>query len=246
MQPARLILIWALTLAAGFGNLASAQVQRSGGGGAANAQLLQQMQQAVSDRAQLQAENTKLKKQAEDLKRQLDAAQQQLTTSKAGAARNEAAVAAARSANETTQRSLDDAKARMQEVVAKFRETIATMREIETERSQLKQQLAAGQAAFDKCAQDNEALYQVDNEVLDRYAHQGAFAYLARSEPFTQLKRTQIENLVIEYRQRAEELRMKKAETDASGATARVSQRAESNTPAPANPSATPVTPPSK
>jgi hypothetical protein len=211
--------IAALVVSIGGAHCASvcAQVQRSGGG--ANAQVLQQLQQAVSERAQLQAENAKLKKDGEDLKKQLDAAQSQLTALKAGAGRNQAAVAAARAAGDTTQKSLDETKAKMQELVGRFRETITNLRTVETERTQLKQQLATSQAAFDQCAQDNYGLYEINSEVLDRYANQSAWSYVKRSEPFTKLKRTQIDNLVVEYRQRAEELRMKKSATTGGPAT---------------------------
>jgi len=46
-------------------------------------------------------------------------------------------------------------------------------------------------------------LYKLNTEVLDRLEHQGLWSHLARSEPFTQLKRTQLENLVDDYKQRA-------------------------------------------
>ena len=195
---------------------ASAQVQRSG---AANAQLMQQYQQAVAERSQLQVENAKLRKDADELKKQLGQAQQQATAAKAGAARNQALVATARAANDETQKSLDDLKGKMQELVSHFRETITTLHAVETERTQLQQQLTESRAAFDRCAERNFALYQVNGEILDRYEHQSAFSYLARAEPFTRLKRTRIENLVDEYRQRAEELRVKKAQASADSAS---------------------------
>jgi len=106
----------------------------------------------------------------------------------------------------------------MQELVGKFRETLTQMRGIESERSQLQQQLAQSKTAFDQCAERNYSLYQVDNEVLDRYAHEGAFSHMASAEPFTRIKRTQIDNLVLEYKERAEELRVKKAEAAAGSA----------------------------
>ena len=217
----------AALLAVGSFGSASAQVSRGGGNSGANTQLMMQLQQAQTERAQLQADNSKLKKEAEDLKKQLATVQQQVTASKAGAERNLAAVAAARASNESTQKSLDDAKARMNELVSRFRETVTQMRGIETDRSQLRQQLAASQAAYDQCAVTNDSLYQINREVLDRYQNQGAFSYLARSEPFTKIKRTQIENLSLEYRQRADELRVKKAAARSSASTP---------APAPANP----------
>lgn len=211
-----------------------AQVERSGGG--ANALVMQQYQQAVSERSQLQAQNAKLNKELDDLKKQLGAAQQQATASKAGVGRSQAAVEAARAANERTQQSLDETKGKMQELVGRFRETITTLRAVETERAQLQQQLAANQSQYDKCAETNYSLYQVNSEVLERYAHQGAFSYFERSEPFTRLKRTQIENLVIEYRQRVEELRVKKSAASKAAVPAATSGPATI-------PAATPVPP---
>ena len=199
---------------------ASAQVQRSGGGGgAANAQLMMQYQQADAERTQLKSENTKLKKDLDDLKKQLDAAGKQAAASKAGVSRDAAQLAAAQAANDRSTKDLADSKAKMQELVGKFRETITQMRSVESERTQLQQQLAQGKTALDQCADRNYSLYQVDNEVLDRYAHEGAFSHMASAEPFTRIKRTQIDNLVLEYKERAEELRIKKAAA-ASGSAA--------------------------
>jgi chromosome segregation ATPase len=190
--------------------VAPAQVQRSGGGGAANAQLRMQYQQADAERTQLKSDNAKLKKDLDDLKKQLEAATKQAAASKAGVSRDSAQLAAAQAANDRSAKDLVDSKAKMQELVGKFRETITQMRGIESERSQLQQQLAESKTAFDRCAERNYSLYQVDNEVLDRYSHEGMFSHVASAEPFTRIKRTEIDNLVLEYKERAEELRMKK------------------------------------
>jgi hypothetical protein len=155
----------------------------------------------------------------DDLKKQLDAAGKQAAASKAGVSRDAAQLAAAQAANDRSAKDLADSKAKMQELVGKFRETITQMRSVESERTQLQQQLAQGKTALDQCADRNYSLYQVDNEVLDRYAHEGAFSHMASAEPFTRIKRTQIDNLVLEYKERAEELRMKKAAA-ASGSAA--------------------------
>jgi chromosome segregation ATPase len=190
---------------------ALSQVQRSGG--AANAQLAQQYQQALTDRSQLQADNDKLKKELEDVKKQLEAAKRELTGSKAAAGSAASQLATAQAAGQSAAQSLEQTKTRMQELVNRFRETAVTLRGVESERAQLQQQLAQSKAAFDQCAQRNYQLYQVDDEVLERYEHQGAFSHLAQAEPFTRIKRTQIENFVDEYRARAEELRVQQAPT---------------------------------
>jgi chromosome segregation ATPase len=180
---------------------------------------MMQYQQADAERTQLKSENTKLKKDLDDLKRQLDAAGKQAAASKAGVSRDAAQLAAAQAANDRSAKDLADAKGKMQELVGKFRETITQMRGIESERLQLQQQLAQSKTAFDQCAERNYSLYQVDNEVLDRYAHEGAFSHIASAEPFTRIKRTQIDNLVLEYKERAQELRVKRAEAAAGAST---------------------------
>ena len=217
MSNASVVTAFALVFCALIVTPASAQVQRSGGGG--NPALMQQYQQLATERTQLQADNAKLKKDLDDLKKQLDAAKQQITASKAGATHNQAALAAAQAAvqaaNDSNARSQADTRTRMQELVGRFRETATQLRGVETERNQLQQQLTQSKVDFDKCAQRNYDLYQVDLEVLDRYEHQGAFGYLARGEPFTRIKRTQVDNFVLEYKERAEELRVKKPDAPA-------------------------------
>ncbi|MDB6011892.1 MAG: hypothetical protein JWL65_4142 [Gammaproteobacteria bacterium] len=194
---------------------AGAQVERSGGGGA-NAALLQQYQQAVAERSQLQADNAKLKKSADDLKKQLDSATQQLATLKAGSTHGQAALVAALHENETAAKNQQDLKNKLQELVGNYRQTITTLRGVETERTQLQQQVAQDKTTFDRCAAANFALFQINGEILDRYEHQGAFTYMARAEPFTRLKRTQIQNLVDEYKERAEALRVQSQSANAA------------------------------
>src|SRR3984893_18439391 len=177
-------------LAIGFALLAgtllcgpvAAQVERSGGG--ASAKLMQQYQQMATERTQLQAQNAQLKKDLDEAKKQLGIAQQRATTSKAGVDRGQAAIAAARAANETTQKSLDETKVKMQELVGRFRETIATLHGVETQRSQLHQNFAAGQRALNRAPVSKHELYQVDNERLGRSGDQVAFSYLGRAETF--------------------------------------------------------------
>jgi len=196
-------------LALAWAQGAPAQVQRSGGG--ANAQLAQQYQQVVAERAQLQADNDKLKKQLDDAKKQLQAVQQQLGASKKSSTTSAAQIAAAQAAAQTSAQSLEQTKSRMQELVGRFRDTAVTLRGVESERSQLQQQLAQSKSDFDRCAERNYQLYQIDSEVLDRYEHEGTLSHVARAEPFTRIKRVQVENLVDEYKDRAEELRVQKA-----------------------------------
>jgi chromosome segregation ATPase len=186
-----------------------AQTERSGGG--ANAQLYADYQQAVSERSQLQADNAKLKSDLADVEKQLAAAKQQLATTRSGSANSQAQLAAAQAAQANSAKSLATLKSQTDELIGRFRETVNQLSTVEMDRNQLRQQLQESKASYDKCAVANEGLLQVNDEVLDRYSHQGAFSYFGRAEPFTRLERIRIDNLALEYHQRAEQLRVERA-----------------------------------
>lgn len=186
---------------------ACAQTERSGSGGV-NAQLYQDYQQAVSERSRLRSENDKLKGDLDAANRQLAALKKQLAAAQAGVASSQAQIAAAQTGQATATKNLETLRANAQQLVERFRETIATLKGVEVDRAQLQRDLTGSRAAFDRCTLANYDLYQVDNEVLNRYQHQGAFSYMARSEPFTRIERTRIDNAVLEYRERAEALRV--------------------------------------
>jgi len=197
-----------LALALCSSHSALAQVERSGG---ANAQLAMQYQQLQTEKTQLQSDNVKLKADLDAVKKQLDAQAQQLKTLKAGAGGAQAALATAQATGQRTEQNLTQTTAKLQELISRFRDMATTLRQVEAERADLQQQLSRGTSALDQCAQRNEQLYQVNAEVLNRYEHEGAFSRLAAAEPFTRIKRTQIENIALEDRQRAEALRMQRA-----------------------------------
>ena len=100
---------------------------------------------------------------------------------------------------------LERQKERMQELVTKFRETAQTLRDVETERTTFKQSLTAKDAELTSCTTRNKALFDLNGEVLTRLEGTGTFSRLVSTEPFTRLKRTQLENLVDDYRYRAED-----------------------------------------
>jgi Skp family chaperone for outer membrane proteins len=174
-------------------------------GGNANAQVLQQMQQLASERTTLQAENDKLKSQLANVTKDRDAlkaAQQALNRRAADATAALAHDAAQRQAadQETTQ-----LKAKMQELIAKFRETIQKLRETEGDDATTKQSLAARERELSVCVDHNVALYHLDDEVLTHLEKQTVWSRVAEAEPFTKIKRIELQNFADEYRTKAGE-----------------------------------------
>jgi chromosome segregation ATPase len=189
-----------IVLAAGIG-VADAQTARSGGN--ANAQLMQQMQQLASERTSLQAENARMKKELEDLRKDRDSLKKAQTSVDQRAQASTAALARATNERESLQEELQKTKDKMQELIAKFRETVQTLREAETDRANVKQTLAARDRDLKVCVDRNIALYKLNGEVLTRLENQSTWSRVARAEPFTKLKRVELENLVDDYKGKA-------------------------------------------
>jgi len=185
------------------------QVQRSGGGEAQK--FMQQYQQVAAEKTALQAQLVQMKKDLDAAKADLAETRKERDALKARAGRPVAAVAtaAAAAAKEAAEKNLEQYKQRMAELVARFRETAATLKDVEADRSKLRNDLEVRNAAFDKCAQDNLGLYEINGEILNRYEHVGLFTKVGAIEPFTKITRTRIDNLVDEYRARALDLRTK-------------------------------------
>jgi SMC interacting uncharacterized protein involved in chromosome segregation len=189
---------------------ALAQVERSGGSPAQK--IMQQYQQVAAEKTALQAQLAQMKKDLDAaqtelaaVKKERDAAKAQPKVPQVSAAQ----LALVTAAKDTAEKNLDQYKQRMNELVARFRETAGNLRDVESTRTQLKSDLEARNTAFDKCADANLQLYEINGEILKRFDNVGLFTKVSSAEPFTRITRARIENLVDEYRERALQLRIK-------------------------------------
>ena len=185
---------------------ALAQTARKDGGN--NAQLMQQMQQLAGERTQLQAENARMKKELDELRKERDGLRAGKESNDKRVKNSEVALSRASMEHEQTTRELEQLKGRTTELVAKFRETIAQMRGVETDLTGTKQQLATRDTELKSCVNNNVALYKLNDEILGKMESQGFWSSVARSEPFTRLKRVELENMADEYRGKAEDAKV--------------------------------------
>jgi len=186
-----------------------AQVQRSGGGEAQK--FMQQYQQIAAEKSALQAQLAQMKKDLDAANAELATVKKERDAAKAHAGVPPAALTQATSEKEAAERSLEKYKQQTAELVARFREMAGNLRDVEAARAQLSKDLADRNSAFDRCAENNLQLYEINGQILDRYAHVGLFTKVSAAEPFTKMTRTRIENLVDETRERAQQLRVRKA-----------------------------------
>jgi division protein CdvB (Snf7/Vps24/ESCRT-III family) len=184
-----------------------AQTQRSGGGEAQK--FMQQYQQLAAEKTALQAQVAQMKKDLDASHAELAAVKKEHDVAKAHTGVSPTAVAQAIGAKEAALRNLEQSKQRMSELVARFRETATNLKDVEADRSTLRRELAERNGAFDKCAENNLQLFELSSDVLKHYEHVGLFTKVSAAEPFSRITRTRLENLVDEYRIKAQELRVK-------------------------------------
>jgi len=185
-----------------------AQTQRSGGGGELQ-KIMQQYQQVAAEKTALQAQVAQMKKDLDAATAELASVKKERDVAKAHQGVPPAAVAQATAARESAEHTLDQSKQRMLELTTRFRETAGLLRDVEGDRTELRKELLERQRAYDACVDDNAKLYDMNDEVLNRYAHVGLFTKASASEPFTKITRTRLDNMAIEYRERARQLRLK-------------------------------------
>jgi chromosome segregation ATPase len=185
-----------------------AQTQRSGGEGQ---KIMQQYQQVAAEKTALQTQLAQMKKDLDAANAELAAVKKERDVAKSHVGIAPAALAQATNAKDAAERSLEKSKQQIAELVSRFRETATNLRDTEAGRAKLTKDLAERNSAFDKCAEDNLQLYEINGQLLDRYEHVGLFTKVGAAEPFSRITRTRMENLVDETRERAQQLRVQKS-----------------------------------
>lgn len=183
---------------------AMSQAARSSSG---NAQAMQQLQQLAAERTKLLADNAKLQSELAEVRKERDALKKKQEAAERSAKGTDVAVARAAAKSDSLAQDLEREKGRMAELVAKFRETVTQFREVESDRNTMKTALGQRDAELKQCVERNVALYTLNGEILTRLEHPRGLSASSPLEPFTKLKRVELENLIDGYQTRADEQR---------------------------------------
>jgi chromosome segregation ATPase len=185
---------------------AYAQTERTGG--SANTQMLMQMQQLANEKAALQADVSKLKGELEKASKERDSlkeSQQAIALRGRGV---EAELAKAVSDRARLEGEVAQEKSRVQELVTRLRETAVSLRDVETQSETARGKLATREEELATCVERNQKLIALNDEVLRRFEDQGFWTSVGKKEPFTRLKRVELENLADGYRDTARDNRV--------------------------------------
>lgn len=195
---------------------------------------MRRVQQQVS---KLQQDNATLQREKTELEAKLKAVEGELSKSKQQAGRLRKSATALEAAEKDNsdlrlkiaagEERLKDTTQRCNEQIASGRREIgsalATLAEVKVKNEQdlgnLHNLLQGESARAGACEAKNQQLYQVTMDLVGRYKqNRGAWEKFLLSEPFTQLKSVQVENLLQEMREKAVEA---KVDSRAENASAR-------------------------
>jgi len=163
---------------------------------------MQQMQRKLEqEKAQLMQEKTALDGQVKDAEGKLDDVRKQAGAAARKAAGLEKELATVQADKESLAAKLAAAEQRLAKATEQQDAT-------ETERKRLDQLTAQQKQSLTGCEAKNEKLHRQGVELLDRYAQKGCFDAVLQGEPFTGLKRVEIENYREAVRDKLDEQRI--------------------------------------
>lgn len=157
-------------------------------------------------RESLEAEKAALQAEVDKLEKERQAALAETKALKARVATSEDKAASLEEKNRKLTDRLVKAETDGKALDDKQRQAIKTLQNKVQDREKDLKQIAADwkllKEKYDKCADANSRLYEIGEELIKRYEGKGVVSKLIEKEPFTQIKRVELEKTAQEYRDR--------------------------------------------
>lgn len=172
-------------------------------------EMLRRMQQQVQqlDQARAQAEQEKAtaladKETAERELGKFGATKRQLAGERAARSRIEAELEAVQTENDALKTRLADTEKQLADSVALQRTTAQTLAQTESAKKQTEGELSGRVRDLQSCQTHNSSLSMLGREMMQKYRDKSCQDALAQAEPFTGLKKVEVENLLETWRDR--------------------------------------------
>jgi chromosome segregation ATPase len=159
----------------------------------------------------LQAELEKLRREKDLLMEEKSGAEEGLEKMTARAASLEASVKDLKDKAETLKADSEAyAKAQAKALKDHQQETERLLSERRQAEAELQSSLKATQQKLERSESNNARLALIAEELTEKYKNKGVTTSILQAEPFTQLQKVEMENLLAEYRDRIEDEKLKK------------------------------------
>ncbi len=102
---------------------------------------------------------------------------------------------------------------KLQQEIKKNAEASQALQQLQAEKDREKKRFEAEIAnqisATQTCEKKNGELYQIDVSLMEKYKNKGVMSSLLQKEPFTQIESVKMESLLQEYRDKADDAKLK-------------------------------------
>jgi chromosome segregation ATPase len=205
------VIVLALVAAATSWTSSAQQDDRRAREAARRIQLMQQ--QLAQEKAQLEQDKAKLEKDNADKDKQIKQLQARLKRTEAGTKQSEAdvrgktaEVARLKSELEALSLKFVEQREKADKLTDSYKASLETIRNRDAEKETLNAQAREQREIIGRqahlvqaCEEKNLALYELGNDLMRRYRNKSVMDALKQAEPFTQLEKVKMENLLQEY-----------------------------------------------
>ncbi|MDP3421147.1 MAG: hypothetical protein Q8S10_09495 [Thiobacillus sp.] len=172
-------------------------------------EMLRRMQQQVQqiEQARVQAEQEKAaaladKETAERELEKFGATKRQLAGERAARSRMEAKLEAVQTENDALKTRLADTEKQLADSMALQQATAQRLAQTESAKKHTESELSGTVRDLQSCQTHNGSLYTLGREMMQKYRDKSCQDALAQAEPFTGLKKVEVENLLETWRDR--------------------------------------------
>lgn len=180
--------------------------KRSGGSDAAAARAQMMLRQITAERDAFRAEAEKMEAEVEKRDKKIETLKRKVASIEKRVGHSGDVIDKYKENSEMMRDRILDARDKMQKLVDKYRELVTALKIVEGERAELVKTVDEKQQLNQQCAGDNVKLYETNLELIDLYKDKSAWDAFVQAEPFTQLKRVEIENIAQQYRIKVNDL----------------------------------------
>jgi len=167
--------------------------------------MQQQVQQIEQARAQAEEEKAAALADKETAERELEkfgATKRQLAAERAVRSRMEARLEAVQTENDTLKTRLAGTEKQLADSVALQQATAQRLAQTESAKKHTEGELSGMVRDLQSCQSHNGSLYTLGREMMQKYRDKSCQDALAQAEPFTGLKKVEVENLLETWRDR--------------------------------------------
>jgi len=166
----------------------------------AQRRMQMQMKQVQDEKAAVEQEKAALGKELETLKKKTGEIESSVARANRRGVAAEKEAEALKQAKIELSEKITQLEKQFSESQLSLRDTRQSLQQETSQKQRLEQNLSTRDKELGVCETKNKALYQYQVELLNRAQNRGSLDVLLEKEPFTGVKRIEIENLMEEYR----------------------------------------------